>query len=328
MPTNLPPDYFAAERKFHEAESITAKIACLEEMFATIPKHKGTDHLRADLRRKISKLKTEQHRKKGTGRHESEYHIEREGCGRVALVGPTNTGKSSLLAAYTHALPKISDSPFTTWTPTPGMMTFENVHIQLIDTPPLNQEITKPELFDLIRTSDLILLILDLQAFPIPQFQDSIALLGKHKILSNHLRDRTAEPEQKNFLPFVIVVNKDDDPHYDDDFEVLCELLGQDWPFISTSVKTHRHLDELRKICYAKLDLIRIYAKPPGHETDRGQPFVLKRGSTIEDFAAKVHKDFLTNLKTARVWGSGVYDGQPVAKDHILEDGDIVELHI
>ena len=159
MPTNLPPEYFRAEQAFREAESTSAKVAALEEMMSTIPKHKGTDKLRAELRRKISKLKEDQQKKKGAGKHESEFHIEKEGAGRAVLIGFENTGKSAIVAALTHATPKISEAPFTTWQPTPGMMEIEDIQIQLIDTPPLSKEHSQPELFDLIRSSDLILIV-------------------------------------------------------------------------------------------------------------------------------------------------------------------------
>ena len=162
MPTNLPPEYFRAEQAFREAESTAAKVAALEEMMSTIPKHKGTDKLRAELRRKISKLKEDQQKKKGAGKHESEFHIEKEGAGRAVLIGFENVGKSSIVAALTHATPKISEAPFTTWLPLPGMLEIEDIQVQLIDTPPLSKEHSQPELFDLIRSSDLILIVIDI----------------------------------------------------------------------------------------------------------------------------------------------------------------------
>ena len=164
MPTNLPPEYYRADQAFRDAESIPAKIAALEEMMSTIPKHKGTDKLRAELRRKLSKLRVDQQKKKGASKHESEFHIEKEGAGRVILVGSANVGKSSILGALTHATPIISEAPFSTWTPLPGMMMIDDIQVQLIDTPPLTKEQSQPELFDLFRSADLILIVLDLQA--------------------------------------------------------------------------------------------------------------------------------------------------------------------
>jgi len=328
MPTNLPPEYFRAEQAFREAESTSAKVAALEEMMSTIPKHKGTDKLRAELRRKISKLKEEQQKKKGAGKHESEYHIEKEGAGRAVLIGFENVGKSSIVAALTHAAPKISEAPFTTWQPIPGMMEIEDVQIQLIDTPPLSKEHSQPELFDLIRSSDLVLIVVDLQTIPFQQLEDSLALLNEHKISPRQWKEKSIDERRIEFIPVLIVVNKDDDDKFDEDFEVFKELTDTELPLVPISVTKKRNFDNLKNRIFESLEVIRIYSKPPGKEPDLTKPFILKKGNTIEDLAGKVHHDFIHNLKTARVWGKNVFDGQMVGKDHILYDKDIVELHL
>ncbi|MGC9363240.1 MAG: TGS domain-containing protein [Fidelibacterota bacterium] len=328
MPANLPPEYYAAEEKFRSAESIPAKIHCLEELISTVPKHKGTDHLRAELRRKLSRLKSDQHRKKNVGRHESDFHIEKEGAARIVMIGPTNVGKSSLVATLTHATPKISDSPYTTWSPLPGMLNIRDVQLQLIDTPPLNPDFSQPELFDLIRTADLILLMLDIQDFPIQQLDDSIALLKKHHMVPEFLKYQSENPEAALFIPTLVVINKVDNQPFMQDFNAFCELEGSIAPILPVSGQSRYNLDSLGQRCLEMLHLIRIFSKPPGKEPDLTQPYVLKSGATVADFAEKVHRDFVQNLKTARVWGKSVYDGQMVGRDHLLNDGDIVELHI
>ncbi|MGB3905604.1 MAG: GTPase, partial [Anaerolineae bacterium] len=201
MPANLPPEYFEAEKGYRAARSTADKIARLEELLRTIPKHKGTDKLRADFRRRLSKLKATDQARKRPGRRESAFHIDREGAGQVVVVGPTNVGKSALVAALTNATPEVVDAPFTTWEPTPGMMPMENVQIQLIDTPPLNTEFVEPELLDLIRRSDLILLVVDLQTDPIQELEDTIALLQEHRIVPQRLRDRYTEQQGLTFIP-------------------------------------------------------------------------------------------------------------------------------
>ncbi|MBE0572780.1 MAG: 50S ribosome-binding GTPase [Ignavibacteriaceae bacterium] len=328
MPTNLPPEYFRAEQVFREAESTSAKVAALEEMMSTIPKHKGTDKLRAELRRKISKLKENQQKKKGAGKHESEYHIEKEGAGRVVLIGFENTGKSSIVAALTHATPKISEAPFTTWQPLPGMMEFEDIQIQLIDTPPISKEHSQPELFDLIRSSDLILLIINLQTTPFQQLEDSLDILNQHKIIPKQWEEKTNDERRIEFIPVLVIVNKDDDDLFDEDFEVFKELTEIDLPLLPISVTNKRNLDKLKNQVFRSLGIIRIYSKPPGKEPDLSKPFILKKANTVEELAGKVHHDFIHNLKTARVWGKNVFDGQMVGKDHVLHDKDIVELHL
>jgi small GTP-binding protein len=328
MPTNLPPEYFRAEQAFREAESTSAKIAALEEMMSTIPKHKGTDKLRAELRRKISKLKEEQQKKKGAGRHESEFHIDKEGAGRVVLIGFENTGKSSIVAALTHATPKISEAPFTTWQPTPGMMEIEDIQIQMIDTPPLSKEHSQPELFDLIRSADLILIVVDLQATPFQQLEDSMKLLNKHKIIPKQRESATVDDRKIQFIPVLVVVNKDDDDRFDEDFQVFKELLETELPLIPISTANNRNFEKFKNKIFESLKIIRIYSKPPGKEADLTKPFILKKGSAIEELAGKVHHDFQQKLKTARVWGKNVFDGQMVGRDHVLNDKDIVELHL
>ena len=328
MPTNLPPEYFEVERRYKAAETNEEKITLLEELIGTIPKHKGTDKLRADLRKRLSRIKdAAQAQKKKTGRHESAFHIDREGAGRVVLVGLPNVGKSSLVTALTHATPKVSEAPFTTWTPIPGMMDFENIQIQLIDTPPLSREHIEPEMMDMLRTSDLILLIIDLQAFPFEQLENVFSILAEHNIKPIH-RKEEEEQQRITYLPFIIVVNKDDDEKTDEDFQAFCELLEGDWNLISVSATTGRNFEQLKYATFTGLEIMRVYSKPPGKDPDLTSPFVLKKGCTMEEFAAKVHHDFVQNLKSARVWGSAAHDGQQVGRDHILKDGDIVELHL
>jgi len=328
MPTNLPPEYFAVEKRYRAARTPEEKIACLEELFGTIPKHKGTDRLRADLRKKIAKLKAASQTRKGVSKQISAFHIDREGAGQVVVVGPANVGKSALVAALTNATPEVADYPFTTWTPTPGMMPIEDIQVQLIDTPPLNRDFVEPELMNLIRRSDLILLVVDLQAYPIQQIEDAASFLEEHRILPRHLKDRYPAERRLTFVPLLVLVNKNDDASSDEDMDVLCELFEGEWPLVPVSATTGRNLDRLKQVVFERLEIIRVYTKPPGEKPDLSRPYVLDRGSTVEEFAGGVHRDFFANLKSARVWGSASYDGQMVSRDHVLQDGDIVELRI
>jgi ribosome-interacting GTPase 1 len=328
MPTNLPPEYFEVRERYRAAKSPAEKTALLEELISTVPKHKGTDKLRADLRRRLSKLKDAAQTRKGVSRQVSAFYIEREGAGQVTVVGPPNVGKSALVAALTNATPEVANYPFTTWTPTPGMMLVDNVQIQLIDTPPLNRDYVEPELLNLIRRADLILLVVDLQGYPIQQLEDTIAFLQEHRIAPRYLEDRHSEQRRMTFKPLLVLVNKTDDQSLDGDFEVLCELLGDDWPLLPVSATTGRNLEGLKQAVFERLEIMRVYSKPPGREPDLSAPFVLPKGSTVEEFAEGIHQEFLENLKSARVWGSATYDGQMVGRDYVLRDGDVVELRI
>ena len=328
MPTNLPPEYYKVEKRFREAETSTEKIACLEEMISTVPHHKGTDHLRAVLNKRLAKMRDAAKTQKGASRQESVFSVDREGAGRVILVGPPNVGKSALVAALTHATPQVSEAPFTTWAPAPGMMMVDDVQIQLIDTPPLNRDHVEAELFNLLRTADLILLVVDLQANPEEQLADSLAILAEHQIAPCGTEAEDDGLPRKIFLPLQVVVNKNDSEDFDEDFQIFSELSEKDWPMLALSATTGHNLESLPRTVYERLEIIRIYSKPPNKPPDMGNPFVLKRGETVEEFAGKVHQDFRKNLKTARIWGTDVYDGQQVGRDHVLHDGDVVEMHI
>ena len=326
MPTNLPPEAQEVERRYRAAESVGEKIACLEELLAAIPKHKGTDHLRAGYRRKLSDLKAESKSRKGARKRDSAFRIVKEGAGQLAVVGCPNVGKSALVAALTNATPEVSASPFTTWRPTPGMMPVKDIQVQLVDTPPLNREYMEAELLDLIRRSDLILLVVDLQTDPVRQLDDAIDLLREHHIVPIRLRERFEESDRVTFLPLIVLANKCDDEDAGEDFEILCELLEDDWPVVPVSALTGRNFEGLKQAVFDRLEIMRIYTKPPGKPPDLDAPYVMKTGSTVEEFAANVHQDFLQTLKATRVWGSATHDGQMVSRDHILHDGDIVEL--
>jgi ribosome-interacting GTPase 1 len=242
MATNLPPEYFEADKRYRAAKTPGEKISCIEELLRIVPKHKGTDKLRAGLRKRLSKLKTTAQAKKGTGKRESAFRIEKEGAGQVVLVGPANVGKSAMVSALTNATPEIADFPYTTWKPTPGMMPMENIQIQLVDTPPLNRDFMEPELLDLIRRSDYILLVVDLQTDPIHQLEDSVAILQEHRIMPDHLKALYAEQRGLIFIPFLVLTNKFDDDNFDENFEIFCELLENDWPTIPVSATTGRNL--------------------------------------------------------------------------------------
>jgi ribosome-interacting GTPase 1 len=268
--------------------------------------------------------------------HTPDYHIEKEGAGQVVLIGPANTGKSTLVSVLTNASPEISEAAFTTRKPVPGMMSLMDIHIQIIDTPSLNYEDTEGGLFSLVRLADLILLVIDLQADPLEQMMDSLKLLEEHHLAPEELREAYPATDRIAYKRILVVVNKCDDEYYDEDYRICCELihdqenasLYQLLNRIPISAIRKRNFDLLRQSVFELLDIIRVYAKPPGKEPDLDRPFVLSKGSTIAELSRKVHRDFYEKLKSARVWGSSEFPGQMVSKDYILKDKDIVELRI
>jgi ribosome-interacting GTPase 1 len=328
MPTNLPPEYFNAEERYKEAATPQEKITRLEELISTVPKHKGTDKLRADLRKRLSKLKASAESKKGVSRHGSVFSIEKEGAGQVAIVGPPNAGKSSLITAMTNASPEIGPAPFTTWTPTPGMMVYEYVQIQLIDTPPLHESYVEPAFMDMLRRCDSLLLLLDLQTDPPADYESSLALLAENNILPLQEKNEDEFDPRVRYKEFIYAVNKYDDEGEEEVWQIVQELMGEAPPMLPVSAETGRNLDLLGRTIFERLELMRVFSKPPGAEPDLTNPFVLVKGSTVEEFAEKVHRDFYEQLKSARIWGSGSFEGQIVSRDHVLHDGDIIELRI
>jgi len=328
LPANLPPAYFEAENRYREARTPAEGISALEEMLAIMPKHKGTDKLKAGLRRRISKLKSKEQGKKKTGRRDSSYKIEREGVGQIVLIGPPNVGKSALVSALTNADPQVADFPHSTWKPTPGMMYFEDIQIQLIDTPPIGKEHMEPWFFDIARGSDIILVVVDVQTDPVQQLEQTVSFLREHRIAPLGLAHLYEGKSGWTFLPFLIVANKNDDHTMEENVEIFRSLLEDDWPLVSISAKAGRNFDLLKQTLFNTLEIIRVYTKAPGKDPDLSAPFVLKKGSKVEDLATKIHKDFLEKLKYARVWGRHVYDGQMVQRDHVLQDGDVVEFHL
>lgn len=328
MPLNLPPEALAAERRYRAAQTDEERLETLEEFLSLIPKHKGTDKLRADLRKRLSKLKSSAESHKGGGKRASTFHVRKEGAGQVMILGCANVGKSALLAALTNATPEVSVSPFTTWQPMPGMMPIEDIQVQLVDTPALDADYVEPELYNLIRQADLILLMVDLLHNPVEQLQVSIARLEEHGIVPRHRIDEYPEGERLTTIPLLVLVNKNDNASSDEDYEIFCALLESEWPCLPISVTAGRNLERMRQMVYERLNIMRVYSKAPGKEADLEKPFVLPKGSTVADFAQKVHRDFYENLKAARVWGQGVFDGQLVQRDHVLHEGDVVELRI
>jgi small GTP-binding protein len=326
MPLNLPAEAIDAEHRYRQATTVEEKIACIEELLSHVPKHKGTDRYRADYRKRLSKLKSAAQSSKKTSGQRSPFQIDREGAGQVVVIGMTNVGKSALVDAVTNATPDVSPAPFTTWAPTPGMMEVGGAQIQLIDTPPLNRDYIDPEHLNLLRRCDLILLVVDVQTHPVQQLEESIEILEENRIVASHRVDSYTGEGRIVVKPLLVVANQCDDDDCDEVFEILQELLEEDWPMLPISATGDRNLSELGWAIFEKLRIMRIYSKAPGEEPKYGEPFVMERGGTVEQFARKIHKDFYDNLRAARVWGSSTFDGQQVQRDYVLHDQDIVEL--
>jgi hypothetical protein len=329
MPANLPPEYFEAEKRFKQAGTPSEKIAALEDLLATIPKHKGTDKLRADLRRRLSQLRKDAASRKKGGRGDA-YVVQKEGAAQIALVGFPNSGKSSLLACLTNANPVIADYPLSTLTPLPGMMPYEDIQFQLVDLPPVGNENTDGWVSGILRYADALLLVIDLTDDPDIQAELLIEQLSRWNIYPKAMNDIRKSPDKVPvgvFKRMLIAANKTDLEISDGGFRKLKQKYDQVYRCIAVSALKKENLEELKKALFDISAVIRVYSKPPGKEPDLLTPFTIPSGSTILDLASFIHKDFLFHLKYARVWGSAKFDGQRVEKNHILRDRDIVELN-
>jgi len=326
MPANLPPQYHEAEQRYREARTPQEKIEALEEMLAIMPKHKGTEHLRGDLKRRIAKLKTEAQKKGGAKR--ASMAVDKEGAGQVVLVGPPNVGKSMLIRRLTNARPEVAEYPFTTRRPLAGMMPYENIQIQLVDLPAISFEYMEPWVLGLIRPADLILLIVSLQDDVLEQIgmvegileRARISLIGEGELLPREV-GRAAKRT-------LLVGNKIDDKRAEEAYTVLQALYGSRFLVVAISAQEGTNVELLKRLIYEGLGILRVYTKAPGKPPSLAAPVVLPKGSTVLDMAGSIHKDFVQELKYARVWGQGKYDGQRVPRDYVVQEGDIVELHL
>jgi hypothetical protein len=325
MPANLTPEYFKAEKWFREAATTDEKILALEQMLRVMPKHKGTDHLKADLRRKLSKLK-EAPPKKAKAKHADIFHVPRSGAGQIVLLGTPNCGKSSIVAALTNAKVNVADFPFATGAAVPGMVKFEDVPIQLVDMPPITADYSAPGQVGTYRNCDLIAICIDLSGDVTEQLQICLDFLESRNLL---IDDKTgAADEHGNFLgkrAFCICTKSDIAKA--DAQQSLKKFCKYPFEFVEISAKTGIGLDKLPAAFFRLLNIIRIYAKPPGKKADMDEPFTLPAGSTVMDLATAIHRELAEKLKFARIWGTGVYDGQNAQRNHVLNDKDIIELH-
>jgi ribosome-interacting GTPase 1 len=328
MPANLTPDYKKADEWFRSASTDEERLAALEEMLRTIPKHKGTEGLQSDIKQKISKLRAsiESGVKKGGVKHVDVFHIPRGGAGQVVLIGLPNSGKSAIVAHLTNAHVNVADYPFATDKPMPGMMKHEDVPIQLVDTPPITAEFAPPGMVNALRSADIIGIVIDLSADVLEQIEACIKYLDSHKLLMPVDTEKDAEWVHLARPAFVIATKADIAPA--GTLDTLKELTARPFEYIEVSTKTDSGLDVFTRRCFEILNVVRVYAKKPGKEPDINEPFTLPRGSTVEDLAYHIHRQLAEHLRSARAWHSDtVHDGQSVPREHELCDKEIIELH-
>jgi ribosome-interacting GTPase 1 len=340
MPANLSPEYKSAESAFRKAREPRERLDCLREMLRTMPKHKGTDHLQADIKSRIKELSEELEapKKGGAARSGPPLVIRPQGAAQLALIGPPNAGKSALHARLTGSHAQVAPYPFTTQFPEPGMMPHEDVHFELVDLPAVSPEHPVPWLAGALQTADACLLVLDLsEPACVEQVNALHAILRAKRVTlserwpADAKAPATADADEDPFaikLPTLMLANKADLVADEDaEVQVFRELTGLEYPALAVSAETGQGLPEIGGWLFGHLGIVRVYTKTPGKPAEKERPFTLRRGQTIEDVARLVHKDLAHSLKYARVWSRTGIQGQHVGREHPVADGDVVELH-
>ncbi len=341
MPANLSPEYKDAEAAYRRAREPKERLECLREMLRTIPKHKGTEHLQADLKSRIKQLTEElSGPRKGAAPGGPVTVVRPEGAAQVALLGPPNSGKSALHARLTGSHAEVGPYPYATQYPQPGMLACEDVNLQLVDLPPITDVHPVPWIGNTLQPADAALLVVDLTD---PECVERVGelerLLGQRRVTllaqwDPAARAPVAEVDEAIADPFAVrlptllIASKADRiPNLDEELAVFRELSGARFPAIATSVQTGQGLDAIGPWLFEHLGIVRVYTKAPGRPRDAGAPFTVRRGDTVLDVARLVHADIAASLKFARLWGGGQFDGQQVGRDHVVCDGDVLELH-
>jgi ribosome-interacting GTPase 1 len=333
VPANLSPEYKAAEAVFRKSRDPRERLEWLREMLRTIPKHKGTEHLQADIKARIKDLSEEFEGGRKGGAHGGPSLVVRpEGAAQIVLIGPPNAGKSSLHARLTSSNAHVASYPFTTQYPEPGMMPFEDTHFQLVDLPAISPAHPVPWLAGALQTADAALLVVDLgDPSCLEQVQAVESILKEKRLTLTERWDAIAAGEDDPFarlLPALMLANKADEiAGIDAELQAFRELGALRYPALPVSATTGHRLGEVAPWLFEKLGIVRVYTKAPGHPPDKGRPFTLRRGQTIDDLARLIHQDLVRTVKYARIWGHSGFDGQHVGHEHVLADRDVVELH-
>jgi len=322
MPANLPPQFHTLSLKLKTAANNDEKISILEEMMAICPKHKGTEKLQKDIKIKIAKLK-KQVPKKTKG--EALYYIQKEGAGQVVIVGPSNSGKSSLLNALTNARAEVAPYPFTTKIPQPAMMPYENILIQLIDTPPLTKEFSPPWLKAILKEADVIVAVFDLtKENIIEEIKNFKEILDNWKLDDKKiifLGNKVEEVISSSPFAAARVI----------DLEVVKENLkkfGTQSKIKPISCFQKIGLEELKKEIFDLLEIIRVYTKNRNQDLpDFEHPFIVRKNSRLIDLAGQIHHDLSSSFKYAKLFKKNTKNPKIVGKDYILQDGDVVEIY-
>jgi len=268
MPANLPPQYIELRSQLEKARDAEDRAELLQEMISIIPKHKGTNKILGELRSKLAASRKQALEKPSKQKVYNPYRIPRQGAAQVVIIGFPNVGKSSLLTTLTNAHSQVADYPFTTLSPAVGMMPFENINIQMIDTPPVTDELFEQNLIDLIRRVDFVFLVVDAGSDDALEQVESIMT----KLEESRIKLVAEQPEEDEDMQLVhkkaiIIANKSDLDGSQERIDMLNEFYSQELAISSLSVELDSDMDSFKKLIFDKLDIIRVYTKPIGKKT-------------------------------------------------------------
>ena len=299
MPINAGPEFFAAEKRYLNAQNLEDKIFYLEELIRTAPKHKSSENLLKGLRTRLKKFKEKA--KKGSKKKSGKKGIRKEGF-QCALVGLTNSGKSSILSKITNKMPLIASYPYTTKSPEIGTMRYDGVKAQIIDIPSIGNEN-----FDrsVANTADCLIIV--------------ITSLEELKEIERYLQRAVGKK--------LIVFNKSDKLSQTEKRKLEATIKSKRLNAITTSAATGQGITELKQKIFKLMRVIRIYTKEPG-KPKSPIPIVLPEKSKVKDVAEEIRKGFSSEIKETRLTGpSSKFPNQRVGLSHILKDLDIIEFH-
>ena len=267
---------------------VEEKIKAIEDEMARTQYHKGTEHHFGKLKAKLAQLKkiVGQHRKGG-----ARFSVRKGGDATVIIIGAAYVGKSSIFNRLTGAHSKVGDHPFTTQKIIPGIMNYEGVQIQVLDTPAL--ELAEGEILSFASMADLVVIVCEA-----PKRNLDRMLEGVRRVKVKE------EP--------LVIINKGD-----------VEWGGG----FCVSALSGEGIDELKEQIYRRLRLVRVYMKPRGGEADRNRPLVVGEGSTVRNVWEKLR--LRGEMEFAMVWGdSAKFPGQKVGAEHVLKDGDVITIAV
>lgn len=390
MPANLTPEAADKWALVEAARNPREKILRMQEFLSVVPKHKGTMKLRGRIKKKMALMRKDivERKQKRAGRSGPKLFIEKEGAAQIALLGLTNVGKSCLLSVVTNADIVVSPVAYTTRKPAPGVLYFEDMQLQIVETPALMDGSSGGRAGGLLsigiaRNADGMILMVDLSFDPVPQLNLILSELEKARVLINkpkgsvdidrrymgaglrvilvgkildgNIRDveallrsyRIGDAmvkimgevsledvedsifESTVYRPAVIIANKLDTKEAKKNLVQLKEFVAGRIPIVAISCEKKEGLVNIGKVLFETLGLIRIYTKEPGVRKPSNRPFTLPRGATVVDLAKNIHTDFQKDFAFARVWSKRLkFSPQKVGLSFLLDDGDIVELHI